>query len=193
MKDTLKTPLQISFCNLDKSDALENKIRERVDRLTQFYKPLMSCRVAVEARHRHHHQGNLFHIRIIVKVPDQELIATREPDPHAPYTDIYVALRDAFDTMQRQLEDYSSRRRGTVKSHPTPQRGRVSELHPEKDYGWIETPDARRIYFHRNSLVEDDLVHLSVGAEVRLVEEPGEYGPQASTVHLVSRHRVAGG
>ena len=192
MQPSLQTPLQITFLNLDRSEAVEAKIRERVDRLARFFKPIISCKVAVDARHRHHQQGNHFQVRIGLVVPDQELIANREPDQHAPYTDIYVALRDAFDAMQRQLEDYVRLRQRLVKTHQTPLHGTVSELHPEKDFGWIETPDARRIYFHRDSLVERDLEQLSVGAEVRLTEELGEDGPQASTVHLVGKHHIVG-
>lgn len=190
MNSSLKTPLQVIFRNLQPSDAVEAKVRERAEKLGTFYNHIMSCRVAIEALHKHHHQGNHYHIRIDVKVPDRELVAGREPDEHHAYTDIYVAIRDAFDSMRRQLEEYARHRQGKVKTHEASEHGRIVEHRPESDYGRIETSDGRIVYFHRNSLVDGDFDKLAIGAEVRLSTEMGEEGPQASTVHLIGKHRI---
>lgn len=190
MNSSLKSPVQITFRNLERSEAVEAKIRERAEKLGNFYKDIMSCRVAVEALHRHHHQGNHYHIRIDVKVPERELVAGREPDEHRAYSDIYVAIRDAFDAMRRQIEEHARHQQGKVKTHEAPAHGRVVELYPDDNFGRIETSDGKLVYFHRNSLVEGDFDMLAVGAEVRLIEEMGEEGPQASSVHLVGKHHI---
>jgi cold shock CspA family protein len=127
-----------------------------------------------------------------VGVPDTRLVSSREPDEHHAYTDVYVAIRDAFDSMRRQLEDYARRRRRQVKAHEAPPHGRIVEMHPDEDYGKIESPDGRLIYFHRNSVVDADFDRLEVGAEVRFDVEMGDRGPQASTVHLVGKHHIVG-
>ena len=67
-------------------------------------------------------------------------------------------------------------------------RGRISKLSPYQDYGLIETLDGREIYFHRNSVVDEDFDKLTEGDNVRFSEEMGEKGPQGSTVHLVGKH-----
>lgn len=180
----MKLPLQIIFRNLDHSEAVEAKIRERAEKLGIYHKYIMSCRVAVEGRHKHHQQGNLMHIRVDVKVPDRELVASREPDEHHAYEDVYVAIRDVFDAMQRQLEEYAGQQQRQVKAHAAPAHGTIVELHPEQDYGRIETADGRLVYFHRNSLSGASLETLRVGADVRFSEEAGDEGPQASSVHL---------
>jgi ribosome-associated translation inhibitor RaiA len=77
----------------------------------------MSCRVVIELHHRHHHQGNLYHVRVDLKVPDAEIVASREPAEHHAHEDVYVAIRDAFNAVRRRLEDYIRRRRGVVKAH----------------------------------------------------------------------------
>jgi len=110
-------PVEVMFHNLQPSPAIEAKIRDRAARLDRFYDQIMSCRVAVEAAHRHHHKGNLYRIRIDLTVPDEELVVSRVPDDQQAHEDIYVAIRDAFDAMRRQLEDYARRRRGQVKRH----------------------------------------------------------------------------
>jgi ribosome-associated translation inhibitor RaiA len=47
-------------------------------------------------------------------VPGAELVAN-----HAQHEDIYVAVRDAFQAITRQLEDHARRLRGDVKTHQT--------------------------------------------------------------------------
>lgn len=129
------------------SDTVEAKIRERAEKLDKYYGHISSCRVVVEAPHRHHHQGNHYHVRVDLTVPGDELVASREPDEHQAYEDVYMAIRDAFDTTRRRLEEYARCRRGEVKSHDVPPHGRVAVLHGEDDYGKIETADGRLNYF----------------------------------------------
>ncbi len=186
----MKLPLQIVFRNMGPSEAIEAKVRERVEKLEKYCELIMSCRVVVELLHRHHHQGNLYHVRVDLKVPDCELVASREPDLDHSHEDVYVAIRDAFDSVRRQLEDYTRRRRGQVKLHDLPPHGRVAELFP--DYGKIATADGRLVYFHKNSVVDADFAQIEIGAEVRFAEEPGELGPQATTVYVIGKHHVVG-
>jgi ribosomal subunit interface protein len=170
------------------SAAVEAKVRERAEKLDKFYEHIMSCRVVIEPQHKHHHRGNLYQVRIDVTVPDGELVATQEPDEHHSYVDVYVAIRDAFDAIRRQLEDYARRRRGDVKTHTVPSHGRIVNLFPGENYGKIEASDGHLVYFHANSLVDEDFAQLQIGTEVWFAEELGELGPQASTVHVVGKH-----
>ncbi len=181
----MEIPLQITVRDLSPSDAIEAHIRERAVRLERFHDRIVGCRVVVEAPHRHRHQGVLYHVRIDLTVPGGELVVKRESNE-----DAYVAVRDAFDAARRRLEDYARRQRGVLKTHGGLLLGRVSKLFPEEGYGFIETPDGREIYFHRNSVLNDGFDRLEIGREVRFSEEPGEQGPQASTVRLAGRNRV---
>ena len=67
----------------------------------------------------------------------------------------------------------------------------MASISPEENFGIIETPDGREIYFHRNSLLDENLDDLDVGTEVRFHEEMGEEGPQASTVQVIGKHHIA--
>jgi cold shock CspA family protein len=115
-------------------------------------------------------------------------VATREPSEHVQYKELTVAIRDAFDSAARQLEDYVRRQRGDVKARARTPHGKVSKLLPAEDYGFLTTPDGREIYFHRHSVLNDAYDKLEVGTEVAFAEEEGNRGPQASTVKLVGRH-----
>ena len=173
---------------MDPSPALEAAVRERVEKLEKFCDEIIGCSVLLESPHKHHHKGNLFHLRIDVTVPGKEIVVRRSPDEHHAHEDAYVALRDAFDSVRRQLEDYARKRRRKVKSHEPVAHGRVYMLEPERDFGRLETPDGDDIYFHRNSLVNADFDSLRIGTELRFTEELGEKGPQATSVYVVGKH-----
>ena len=186
----MQLPLQVTFRNMEASEAVEQAVQEKAAKLERFYDRIMGCRVMVEAVTRRHHQGNLYRVRIDLTVPGRELVVSREPGLDHAHEDVYVAIRDAFDAIRRQLEDHARRRRHQVKRHEPPPHGRVSQLFP--DHGFIETPDGREIYFHRNSVLNGGFDHLQVGTEVAFTEEEGIKGPQASTVRPLGKHHYVG-
>ena len=108
----MQTDLQISFHNVDHSDAVDASIRTEADKLDKVYDRITACRVAVEAPHRHQHKGKLYRVRVDLVVPGAELIAARNPSAHGAHTDIHIAVRDAFRAARRQLQDHTRRRRG---------------------------------------------------------------------------------
>jgi len=183
----MRVPLEVYFHNCDRSEAVEAEARARAEELERFAPEIISCRVTVEAPHRHSRKGEVYRVGVHVRVPGADIFAGREHPDNPAHEDVYVALRDAFDAARRQLQDRVRLDRGKVKVHEGPPRGRVAELHPEQNYGRIETPDGRYIYFHRNSVVDADFDDLGIGDEVWFNEEEGDEGPQASTVHVVGK------
>jgi len=107
----MKLPLQITARNLSLSGAQETAIREKAEKLNRFSDRIMACRVMVEAPHQHQNKGKLYHVRIDLTVPDRELVVRREANE-----DIYVAIRDAFDAMRRQLQDIPRRSRAETRA-----------------------------------------------------------------------------
>ncbi len=103
----MEIPLQISFKNMEGSEAIEARIHEKAAKLEQYFGRLTSCRVVVEAPHRHHHKGKIYHVRIDIGVPGHpDLVVSREPEENHAHEDVYVAIRDAFSKAQRQLQDF---------------------------------------------------------------------------------------
>lgn len=182
----MKLPLQVIFRNVDPSPALESRIRELAARLERHSDQIMGCRVTVEVPHRHSHQGALYDVRIDITVPDREIAIHRAHPRDASHEDPYVALRDAFRAARRRLQDHERRRHRKPKQHAELPRGRISELDPARGFGRIETAEGRLIYFHGNSVLGRPFGQLQVGDTVRFAEEPGDRGPQASTVHVLT-------
>jgi len=111
----MQNPLQISFHGIDHSTAIEARIREKAAKLEQIFDRITSCRVVIEPHHRNtcglHRKGEPFLIRIDLTVPGSELVVKRPPKDIHVNEDILVALREAFDNIERQLKDYVTRLR----------------------------------------------------------------------------------
>lgn len=199
-------PVQVSFRNIPHSDAIEAMVREEAAHLDSYYNHIMGCHVMIEVPHRNQEEGEHHHVRIYLTVPGGNIVVKREPSLHSRQQDVQeeertkdreiershkhlqVAIREAFDTVRRRLQDYARRQRADVKTHEGKPRGRVCRLYPEDGYGYIETQDGREVYFHRNSVLLGDFEHMNVGSAVSFVEEEGEKGPQASSLVLVGKH-----
>jgi cold shock CspA family protein/ribosome-associated translation inhibitor RaiA len=168
----MEEPLQIGYRDVTPSAAVERAIRERAEKLDEFYDRITGCRVVVESPHRRQRQGRRFHVRVELAVPGRVIVVNRNPKPHQEYEDVYVAIRD-----------YVRESRGFTKSHTAPPEGRIARLVPAGGYGFIETSDGREVYFHHNAVVDGAFERLEVGMPVRFAEEIGTRGPQASSVH----------
>ncbi len=175
----MRIPLQITFRNIPKSNAIEANINEKATKLDRFYDRIMSCRIVVEESQRRHHQGKLYSVRVDITVPGKELAVSRQENE-----DVYVAIRDTFDAAVRILEEHSNRSQREVKSHETTPTGRIARIFPGEAYGFIKTQDNREIYFHRNSVLNEEFSRLRFGAEVTFIEEQGKEGPQAARVAI---------
>lgn len=186
-------PLEIAFQDMDHSEAIEARIRERVQRLKRFHQRIVSARVVVERGSARHRKGNVYEVRVDISLPGTEILVNRDPGNRNAHEDVYVAIRDAFAAATRQLEDYARKASGHgAKIHHVPHQGVVERLFAEEGYGFIRTPDGREIYFHRNSLVNGSFDTLNEGDEVRFNEELGDDGPQASSVIPVGKHHILG-
>ena len=86
--------------------------------------------MVVDRPHLHHKEGNLYQIRIDLKVPGGELAVKREPSQHTDYKNLDILIRDAFDEMRRQLEDHARRQRGEAKAHESLPHARVVRVFP---------------------------------------------------------------
>lgn len=188
----MQIPLEITFHNMDRSDAVEANIREKADKLERYFDRIVACRVVVEAPHKHRRKGKLYNVRIDISVPGKEILVNRNGPKNQAHEDVYVAIRDAFAAAGRQVEDHARKVRGDIKSHEVPLHGKVARLFPYEGYGFVAMSDGREVYFHKNSVVNDQFDKLEVGSEVRVAEAHGESadGPQASTVTPVGKHHI---
>jgi ribosomal subunit interface protein len=188
----MEVPLELTFRNVQKTEALEELIREKAGKLEQFHSRITSCRIAVEQRHEHQSSGHPYRVRLEVRVPPgHDLVVDQRPKHHDMHDTAERVLLDAFKAMERQLQKLSDRQHGEVKHHDVPI-AFVVRLFKENGYGFIKTPEGREIYFQQAATLPHNWEHLEVGTQVRFEETMGEMGPQATTVQIIDKpgHRI---
>jgi len=112
-------PLELSFHNVDPSDALKKAVKEHVGRLEQFHDHIIGCRVVIELPHKSQKaSGNPPDVHIVLRVPGKEIVVSKEL-AHGGHkksaTDAYAVLDNAFAVAISRLKDWRRISHGDVK------------------------------------------------------------------------------
>lgn len=182
----MESPLEIRYQGLTPSPTLSEKIQQKSAKLEKFYHRITRCLVTIGLPHRSQVKGNKFAIKIEVDVPHETLIVNKHSEHEIGHENAYVAIRDAFEAMQRQLQNYVERLQqkkprqieGIAPAH----QGVVSQLMLDDGFGFIQGNDGDELYFHENSVVNGSIDLLKVGQKVRFHREMGDEGLKASSV-----------
>jgi len=105
----MKLPLDITFKNMESSPTLTADIQEKTDKLELFYGDIIHCSVVLEAQHTDDHKGNVYHCRIDICVPGEEIVVNQSPQEKQSNEDAYTAIRDAFNAAKRQLDHFAEK------------------------------------------------------------------------------------
>lgn len=175
--------VNIVMRDMPHSDALEEHIRKKAEKLTQHYRRINSCHVAIDIPQKHKRNGKLFQIRIDLTVPGSEIVVN-----HKLNEDVYVAIRDAFAAVIRKLDSYVCKRRGDVKCHDSANYGYVSKLFPQENYGFIQGIDGNEFYFSMTNVTHPSFEQLEIGDMVQFLGITSGEGFQA---HRVTKERKA--
>lgn len=188
----MQAPIEITFQHCAPSEQIRSEIDRQVKRLEEFSPRITSCNIVISGPQTRHRQGVPFKVDLRIAMPGHKEVVVAKTHGDSPEREhALVAIRAAFDAAIRQIEDVTREVRGEVKEHVAEGHGRVTKFLAGEDCGFIETPDGREIYFHRNAVLDGAFDRLVVGSEVRFVEEEGEKGAQASTVRLIGKHHLA--
>ncbi len=176
----MQVPTQITIRDLPNSAAIENKIQEKVNKLSRYSDQIAHCHVIVEVPQKHQHQGKIYTVRIDLKIPGKEVVVSKIFNE-----DLYVAIRDAFNAARRQIEDHVRRERGDVKAHQERLHGQIARLVRDEEYGFITTNEGKEYYFHASNLLTSSFAMLTIGSEVEFFEVTAGDGLQAGHISLV--------
>ncbi len=170
-------PVQITVRDMPSSPALEDHLRKKAMKLTQYFNKINSCRIVIHVPQKHKHQGKLFSVSIDLTVPGKEIVVNRKLDE-----DVYVAIRDAFHALERKLETYARKRRGDVKLHELVMHGFVKKMFMEDGYGFIQGVDGSEYYFSPTNVTYPSFEQLGLGDMVQFIGVPQSEGMQAHRV-----------
>ena len=185
----MEVPLELAFKDVQRTEAIDEFIQEKLERLERVCDYIVSCRLTVVKPQRHQQMGSPYRARLVVRVPPgHEIVAKRESSAGDMHEQLITVLNDVFEAARRQLQSLVDRQQGLVKHHPEKEvMAVVARFFREGGYGFLRAADGTEIYFHRNSVLHDDFDRLEVGTGVRYEVEEGEKGPQATTVELVEK------
>ena len=129
----MQTTPSVTFRRIAPAPVLDADVRARLAKLERFHPNILAGDVMVERIQRHHERGNRIRVRVELLVPggiivvshqsnergtatplDRETHKSAEVDPQRKHA--RVAIREAFETARRQLQDFGRRQRGAVKT-----------------------------------------------------------------------------
>ncbi len=185
----MQKPLEISFRGIEHTTELDDLIRAEAEKLEKVCDYIIGCRVAVEKIQQSQRKGNPFRVRVDVTVPHgHEIVSKNKQSKEQVYQPLTTVIHQTFSNEREQLKELVHRQHNDIKRH-TKQKtnGIVKKLFEEEGYGFIEGLQGQEIYFHKNSVLNNDFERITIGTGVRYTEEMGEKGPQASTVKIVNK------
>jgi putative sigma-54 modulation protein len=101
----------VHFHGIQKSEAIEQRVRDKVAKLEKHFGRMTSCRVVLEAAQRNAQKPKVYSIKIEVGVPRQRsiVICHERIGSHAS-EELTLALREAFEAALRKLEGMAAKR-----------------------------------------------------------------------------------
>ncbi len=190
---------EITFKNLDVSEVLEARIRERLARLERFHHGIVGARVVVDRPHKAPGSGkNEIVVQVEVEIPGKLLISRSQEMPREAKDDQGAVVTHVFDAMERQLDGAAAREKRQVKAHSAEREiGRIARVFPEQGYGFVQVGEgdaAGELYFTANALDGLTLAQLQPGMMVKVVRahDDGPMGPLARHIgRLGDENRMA--
>ncbi|HDQ22776.1 MAG TPA: ribosome-associated translation inhibitor RaiA [Candidatus Uhrbacteria bacterium] len=102
--------IHIKGTNLELTDAIKNYAHEKISSLEKFYDGVLIARVEVGVTTKHHQKGNIFRAEANLEVPQKyNLRAEAEKE------DLYMAINEVKDDLQRQIKKFKEKKRGNFK------------------------------------------------------------------------------
>ena len=171
--------LEIQSRNVEMTPRWKTEIEARMEDLQRGHDDLTHGRVTLTKNRHHRQQDHVAEALVVVTLPGRHTLTARKEDKT-----FEEAIRSSFHAMTIELRKYREKRGQTeVRLPPVPpHRGVISKLFPNEGYGFILREGGGEVYFHMNALQGLAFQQLEDGTDVVFAIEPGQKGPQATTV-----------
>ena len=121
------TPLEISFHGLERSEAIESRVREKFARIEKHFDRITHARVSIQSPRRRAPLPKLFHVKIEIGIPGHNsIVVNYEPVNDGGPSDIVMALKEAFAAANRQVDDIVARMDKPARREQARRRPRVA-------------------------------------------------------------------
>jgi len=102
---------QVVFRGIDHSQAVEEAVQKRAEKLQRYSDQILSLRVTVESPHNNHHKGKVYHVGVEAFIPNHDIVVNHDQHDKHSHEDIYVAIRDTFNAVERQIKEFYGKQR----------------------------------------------------------------------------------
>lgn len=110
-------PLDLVLGDVVRRKSVEKLLQHHLDRIELLYDRATHCHVRVDSPRASQRSGRHFEVRIELAVPGDTLVVSEHTGKNDSHEELRVALRDAFEGLERQLTRWKDRRRNEVKTH----------------------------------------------------------------------------
>lgn len=107
-------PVSVVFRNMEPSETVQAGAIKYAAKLGKKFGRIQNCRVIVDAPKHAHRKVKEFRVLIDLKLPGREIATKSASSDNAAYDDLGTALREAFATATRQLQDHARKIKGEV-------------------------------------------------------------------------------
>ncbi len=102
--------IDIKGTNLELTESIKDYVNEKIGSLEKFYNGILVARVDVGLTTKHHQKGKIFRAEVNLEVPQQHIIRAE-----AEREDLYMAINEVKDELQRQIKKYKEKMRGNFR------------------------------------------------------------------------------
>ena len=102
---------QVVFRGIDHSEAVEEAVHKRAEKLARYSDQIQSLRVTLESPHNNHHKGKVYHVGVEAFIPNHDIVVNHDQHDKHSHEDIYIAIRDTFDAVERRIKELAEKQR----------------------------------------------------------------------------------
>ena len=102
---------QVVFRGIDHSEAVEEAVQRRAEKLARYTDQIHSLRVTLESPHNNHHKGKVYHVGVEAFIPNHDIVVNHDQHDKHSHEDIDIAIRDTFDAVERRIKELAEKQR----------------------------------------------------------------------------------
>lgn len=92
---------------MELTDAIKDYVNDKIGSLDKYFTGILEARVEVGVTSKHHQKGNIYRAEVNLEVPQKGILRAE-----AEKEDLYVAVNEVKEELQRQLKKFKEKMRG---------------------------------------------------------------------------------